>query len=78
MPAYSFGGGVLGDSPGALTYGVLSEFTGQQQPDDGLDLPGGDGGPLAVVGQTGGLTGNPLTCSSVFKMIKISKHINII
>ena len=32
---------------------MLGQFTGQQKPDGGLDLPGGDGGPLVVVGQAG-------------------------
>jgi len=39
---------------------VLGEFSGEEEPDGGLDLPGGDGGPLVVVGQTGGLGGDPL------------------
>ena len=47
------GAGVLGDGLGAFRDGVLGQFTGQQKPDGGLDLPGGDGGPLVVVGQTG-------------------------
>ena len=32
---------------------MFGQFTGQQKPDGGLDLPGGDGGPLVVVGQAG-------------------------
>ena len=39
---------------------MLGEFSGEEEPDGGLDLPGGDGGPLVVVGQTGGLGGDPL------------------
>ena len=54
------GAGVLGDSLGALRDGVLGQFTGEEQPDGGLDFPGGDGGPLVVVGKTGGLGGNAL------------------
>jgi len=54
------GAGVLGDSLGALRHGVLGQLTGQQEPDSGLDLPGGDGGPLVVVGKAGGLGSNPL------------------
>ena len=50
------GAGVLGDGLGAFRDGVLGQFTGQQKPDGGLDLPGGDGGPLVVVGQTGSLS----------------------
>ena len=54
------GGGVLGDGLGALRDGVLGQLTGEEEPDSGLDLPGGDGGPLVVVGQTGSLSGDPL------------------
>ena len=54
------GRGVFGHSLGALRHGVLSQFTGEEQPDSCLDLPGGDGGPLVVVGQTRGLTGDAL------------------
>ena len=46
------GAGVLGDSLGSLRDGVLGQLTGQEEPDSSLDLPGGDGGPLVVVGQT--------------------------
>ena len=54
------GAGVLGDGLGALRDGVLGELTGEEEPDSGLDFPGGDGGPLVVVGQTGSLSGDPL------------------
>ncbi len=54
------GAGVLGDSLGALRHGVLGQLTGEQEPDSGLDLPGGDGGPLVVEGKAGGLGGDPL------------------
>jgi len=54
------GGGVLGDGLGALRDSVLGQFTRQEKPDSSLDLPGGDGGPLVVVGQTGSLSSNPL------------------
>jgi len=53
------GAGVLGDSLGSLRDGVLGQLSGQEEPDSGLDLPGGDGGPLVVVGQLGGLSGDP-------------------
>ena len=49
------GAGVLGDGLGTLRDGVFGQFTGEEEPDGGLDLPGGDGGPLVVVGQTGSL-----------------------
>jgi len=39
---------------------MLSEFTGQQESDGGLDFAGGDGGPLVVVGQSGGFSGDSL------------------
>jgi len=39
---------------------VLGQFTGQEQTDSGLDLSGGDGGALVVVGQSGGLGGDAL------------------
>ena len=35
---------------------MLGQFTGEEQPDGSLDLPGGDGGPLVVVGQSGSLS----------------------
>ena len=37
------GGGVLGDSLGALGDGVLGELTGEEEADGGLDLAGGEG-----------------------------------
>ena len=48
--------GVLGHSLGPLGHSVL----GQQEPDSRLDLPGGDGAPLVVVGKPAGLSGDPL------------------
>ena len=39
---------------------MLGQFTGEEQPDGSLDFPGGDGGPLVVVSQTGGLCCNAL------------------
>ena len=36
---------------------MLGELTGEQQAHGGLDLAGGDGGLLVVVGQAGGLAG---------------------
>ena len=54
------GAGVLGDSLGSLRDGVLGQLTGQEEPDSSLDLPGGDGGPLVVVGKTAGLSSNAL------------------
>jgi len=54
------GGGVLGDSLGALRHGMFGQFTGQEKPDSGLDLPGGDSGPLVVMSQAGSLSSNSL------------------
>ena len=54
------GAGVLGDSLGSLGDGVLGELTGEEEPDGGLDLTGGDGGPLVVVSQTAGLSSDSL------------------
>ena len=54
------GAGVLGDGLGSLRDGVLGQLTGQEEPDSSLDLPGGDGGPLVVVGKTAGLGGDAL------------------
>ena len=39
---------------------MLGQFTGEEEPDGGLDLPRGDGGPLVVVSQTAGLSGDSL------------------
>ena len=39
---------------------MFGKFTGEEQPDGCLDFPGGDGGPLVVVGKTGGFGGDAL------------------
>ena len=52
------GAGVLGDGLGTFRDGVFGQFTGEEEPGGGLDLPGGDGGPLVVVSQTGSLGGD--------------------
>ena len=39
---------------------MLGQLSGEEEPDSSLDLPGGDGGPLVVVGQAGSLSSNPL------------------
>ena len=54
------GAGVLGDSLGSLRDGVLGQLSGQEETDSSLDLPGGDGGPLVVVGKTAGLSSDTL------------------
>ena len=52
--------GVFGDSLGSLGHGVLSQFTGEEQTNCGLDLPAGDGGATVVVCQAGSLSGDAL------------------
>ena len=54
------GGGVFGDGLGSLRDGVFGEFSREEEADGGLDLSGGDGGSLVVLGQTGGLVGDAL------------------
>ena len=46
---------VLGHGLGALAHGVLGKLTGEKETDSRLDLAGGDGGTLVVVGKTGSL-----------------------
>ena len=54
------GAGVLGDGLGAFRDGVFGQLTGEEEPDGGLDLPGGDGGLLVVVSQLGSLSSDTL------------------
>ena len=54
------GGGVFGYSLGSFRDGVFGQFSGEEKSDSGLDFPGGDGGPLVVVGQTASLGGDTL------------------
>ena len=53
-------GGVLGDGLGSFRHSVLGQLTREQEPHSGLNFPGGDGGPLVVVGQTGRFSGDSL------------------
>ena len=39
---------------------MLGELTREEEPDSGLDLAGGDGGPLVVVGEARGLSSESL------------------
>ena len=39
---------------------MFGQFTREEEPDGSLDFPGGDGGPLIVVGQFGSLGSNTL------------------
>ena len=59
-PNNLLGAGVLGDGLGSLRDGVLGQLSGKEKSDSSLDLPGGDGGPLVVVSQTGSLSSNTL------------------
>ena len=52
--------GVLGHSLGSFTDGVFGQFTGQKQPDGGLDLAGTNGGFLVVVSKAGSFGGDAL------------------
>ena len=52
--------GVFGDGLGTLGNGVLGELPGKEKPHSGLDLSGGDGGPLVVVGKARGLSSESL------------------
>ena len=54
------GGGVLGNSLGAFTDGVLSQLTGEKQSHGSLDLPRGDGASLVVVSKTASFSGDTL------------------
>ena len=54
------GGGVFGYSLGSFRDGVFGQFSWKEKPDSGLDFPGGDGGPLVVVGQTASLGSDTL------------------
>ena len=56
----SLGAGVLGHSLGALGHGVLGQLPRQQQTHGRLDLPGCQCGSTRVLGQPGGLAGQPL------------------
>ena len=59
-PVHLLGRSVLGDGLGALRDGVLGQFTRQEEADSSLDLPGGDGGSLVVVGKARSLGGDAL------------------
>ena len=54
------GAGVLGDGLGSLRDSVLGKLSGEHEADRGLDLPGGEGGLLVVLGELSGLSGDAL------------------
>ena len=39
---------------------MFGQFTREEEPDSSLDLPGGDGGPLVIVGQAGSFSSDTL------------------
>ena len=43
MVSNLLGAGVFGDSLGTFRDGMFGQFTREEEPDSGLDLPGGDG-----------------------------------
>ena len=49
------GAGVLCDSLRALRHGMLGELAWKEKPDSSLNLPGGDGALLVVLGEPAGL-----------------------
>ena len=57
---HSSGGGVLGDGLGTLRDGVLSELTGEEESDGGLDFAGGESVLLVISDKLGGLRGELL------------------
>ena len=59
-PRTRLGGGELGDGLGALRDSVLGKLSGEHEADGGLDLPGGKGGLLVVLGELSGLSGDAL------------------
>ena len=52
--------GVLRHSFGSFAHSVFSQFTGQKQPDSGLDLARADGRLLVVMGKAGSFGGDAL------------------
>ena len=54
------GAGVLGDGLGALADSVFGQLSREKQTHGSLDFSAGDGGSPVVVGQTAGLSSNPL------------------
>ena len=54
------GGGVFGYSLGSFRYGVFGQFSWKEKSDSSLDFPRGDGGPLVVVSESAGLSGDSL------------------
>ena len=60
IPHRSLGGGELGDGLGSLTDGVLGKLPRKAEANGRLDLPGGEGGLLVVLGELSGLPGDAL------------------
>merc|ERR1719347_2275691 len=57
--AQLLGASVLGDGLGTLRHGVLGQLSRKKETNRSLDLTGGDGRPLVVVGQLASLSGDP-------------------
>ena len=47
-------------SLGTFRDGAFCQFTSKEEPDGGLNLPRGDGGPLVAIGQLGSLSSDTL------------------
>ena len=56
--------GIFGDSFGSLKDSLLGQLSWQEKCQGSLDLPGGDSGPLVVVGKTAGLISGSQSPSS--------------
>ena len=64
---------VLGDGLGAFRDWVFSsQLSGEKEPDDGLEIPGGDGESFVVVGQFG-IHGNN-TLKDIFEKVVHDAH----
>ena len=65
--------GIFGDSFGSLKDSLLGQLSWQEKCQGSLDLPGGDGGPLVVVGKTAGLISGSQSPSSPPSSSKVEK-----
>ena len=65
--------GLFVDSFGSLKDSLLGQLSWQEKCQGGLDLPGGDGGPLVVVGKTADLISGSQSPSSPPSSYKVEK-----
>ena len=65
--------GIFGDSFGSLKDSLLGQLSWQEKCQGSLDLPGGDSGPLVVVGNTAGLISGSQSPSSPPSSSKVEK-----